>query len=633
MRYFKRLLLIIGFVVFCSSFFRGPLKEEIIQQRVEEQTGLLLSNLRQWLTTDMNSVHNNLTYYHRVRDCYKKIEAYVSFRYPELEKSMNGGPVPSVVTDIVILQKDDPHGLQVIEEIMGDFDVNSTNILKNEIFFLIHNTEKLKYSFEKFPLTVWEIIDANHQLLSRMMSLGLTGFDSPVLLRSLRDAKMGLLAMKVDLVQFKSIGEQDVFDAMMNGIDNGLKALDNSHDFNQFNRVDFYRNTLIPLQKAIREWHFSTEIETYEEVALKNRAINSKALHLFDEDYLNPYYTIRGNGTQPTEEQINLGKVLFYDPILSNSLKMSCSSCHSPNLAFSDGLKTSIDRDLDSKARNSPSLINSGYQGSFFWDLRSEDMNNQIFHVFDNEFEFNTTAEEVIKKLRGSKEYSDLFKQAYPGFNDPISISRVKSSLEVYVRSINALNSKFDQYIRGITNNLDEDIINGANLFLGKAACATCHFAPIFNGFVPPNYEESEGEIIGVTKNANSNEIDSDLGRFEIYKARYPEADFIKGMFKTPGIRNVQYTAPYMHNGEFKDLSEVVAFYNHGGALGKNIAWSQQTLASDSLQLSDADISDIVVFMNSLSDTTGTVVRPFKLPKHSDPLMNSRTWGGEKTLH
>jgi len=337
---------------------------------------------------------------------------------------------------------------------------------------------------------------------------------------------------------------------------------------------------------------------------------------------------MRGKPSHVSNEQIKLGQILFFDPILSKSLEMSCASCHLPERAFSDGKITSIPKKLDDKARNAPGLINVAFQGNFFWDLKPEDLNNQIMHVFENANEFNTSSEEIIQKLKQSEEYKRLFKKAFSSFDEPISLGNIKSALEVYIRNLNALNAPFDRYLRSETNEIATEIINGANLFLGKAACATCHFAPIFNGFVPPHYGESEGEIIGVLDKPNGNQVDSDWGRFHLFERNFPDADFVKGMFKTPGIRNVQYTAPYMHNGAFSALEEVMEFYNHGGAVGKGIDWPQQTLASDSLHLSKQEIKEIIAFMNSLSDTANMGTPQFPLPKFPNKNWNQRTWGG-----
>ena len=624
-----RILLVTTALAIATFGFLKPNNPKLeISNRLGETTEGLLLSVNNW-QKDLNQPwQQHKMHYDTFRDLYKSMETYVSFRYPELEKSLNGGPVPSIVTDVVILHQDNPHGLQVIEEILGEEAALDTSELKNELALLRVNLLKLQKSWKQFPLKVWEIFDANHQSISRIMSLGLTGFDSPVFLRSIRDSRIIIEYAQKDLQLFQNWGNPNLFNALQDHLEKAQIVLKAENEFEDLNRVDFYRNYLIPIQKMLRKWHFSTEYETYEETGAFPRAIQSKALHLFDTNYLNPFFTMRGKPSHVSKDQIKLGKILFFDPILSKSLQMSCASCHLPERAFSDGKITSIPKKLDDKARNAPGLINTAYQGNFFWDLKSEDLNNQIMHVFEHANEFNTTPEEITQKLKQSEEYKRLFQKAFSSFEEPISLGNIKSAIEVFLRSLNALNSPFDRYLRSETEVIAPEIINGANLFLGKAACGTCHFAPIFNGFVPPHYGESEGEIIGVFDKPNGNQADPDWGRFHLFERNYPNADFIKGMFKTPGIRNIQYTAPYMHNGQFNTLSEVMEFYNHGGALGKGVNWPQQTLAPDSLNLTNQEIQDVIRFMHSLSDTAKTVVRPFFLPEFSNPKWNNRKWKG-----
>ena len=624
-----RILIVTTALAIATFSFLKPNNPQLeISNRLGETTERLLLSVNNW-QKDLNQPwQQHKMHYDTLRDLYKSMETYVSFRYPELEKSLNGGPVPSIVTDVVILHQDNPHGLQVIEEILGEEEALDTTELKNELAQLSVNLLKLQKSWKQFPLKVWEIFDANHQSISRMMSLGLTGFDSPVFLRSIRDSRIIIEYAQKDLQLFQNWGNPNLFNALLEHLQKAQTVLKSEPEFEDLNRVDFYRNYLIPIQKMLRNWHFSTEYETYEETGALPRAIQSKALHMFDTNYLNPFFTMRGKPSHTSNEQIKLGQILFFDPILSKSLEMSCGSCHLPERAFSDGKITSISKKLDEKARNAPGLINTAYQGNFFWDLKSEDLNNQIMHVFEHANEFNTTPEEITQKLQQSEEYKRLFNKAFSSFEEPISLGNIKSALEVYVRNLNALNSPFDRYLRSETEAIAPEVINGANLFLGKAACATCHFAPVFNGFVPPHYGESEGEIIGVLDKPNGNQADPDWGRFHLFERNYPNADFVKGMFKTPGIRNIQYTAPYMHNGAFNTLEEVMEFYNHGGALGKGIDWPQQTLASDSLHLSNNEINDVIAFMKSLADTINTHTQAFPLPQFSYKKWNRRTWGG-----
>ncbi|MCL9980154.1 MAG: hypothetical protein NBV77_01795 [Bacteroidia bacterium] len=568
-------------------------EEDQVQNRIMNAVENLHQLTSNWQILKFSNQEVNWRLYLDIRKKYKSIEAYVSFRYPELEKSINGGPVPGIVTDFITLKEEEPHGLQVMEEMIDD---NDSIGLEKECYLLIKNISYLEKSFKQFNLKTWEIFEANHQIISRLMSLGLTGFDSPVRLNAIADATSVLESLKWDLSVYQKWGNNQLVKFLDFQIAKSLEYLKQNWQFDDFNRVAFYRDLLVPIQINLRRWQISTQIELYEETNAPKRAINTKGEHLFDPNYLNPYFSSRGSDFKPDSNQIALGKKLFFDVRLSAANNMSCATCHDPKFAYADTLKKSFER-------NSPSLINVGFQGNFFWDLRSDDINNQVHHVVHHPNEFNTNATELVSKIASLSEYNKWFERAFPNDKNPLNYNHLKLALEQFVRSLIAVNSKFDRYMRSEKDvKLTSDEIAGANLFLGKAACATCHFAPLFNGYVPPNYGESEGEILGVTTSPNSIEIDPDFGKYELFKAAYPDAHFIKGMFKTPGIRNVDKTAPYMHNGAFATLEEVMDFYNHGGAVGKGLNWTQQTLSPDSLNLNSREISQIIAFMKTLSD-------------------------------
>lgn len=566
--------------------------------------------------------------YKNLRSTYKKIETYIVFRYPTIDKGINGGPVPSMTRDVVILHKDEPTGLQVIEELIIENNIDEKIVLEN-LLTIQKNLITLKNSISKLPILNWEILEANHLAITRMITLSLSGFDSPALLLSIQDSKIVLAQIQKDLTLFKPFTSKNYdWNKTNDLIQSTIQYLNTNTDFNSLNRYDLYRNYLLPLQKAIKQLHIDTGYEFYHEVTSIKRSIG-KGEHLFSETYLDPHYSMKGNNTNHNQQQIELGKTLFFDPILSKDNNFSCASCHNPSKAFTDGVDKSYSSNLKDKVkRNSPTLINSCFQNNFFLDLRSSDMNDQIMNVILSKDEFNTTPDEIVFKLRSSEAYQTLFKAAFYAHKTPITISSVKSSLELYVRSLVNINSKFDKNIRGETNNLSKEEVDGANLFLGKATCATCHFAPNFNGFVPPHYQDTEGEILGVLTEPNGNKIDNDNGMYERFKNSYPDAHYIKGMFKTPTIRNIELTGPYMHNGKYNTLEEVVDFYDHGGAAGKGIELPQQTLSSDSLNLTKYEKKALVSFMKTLTDTTGTVVKPFALPKFGVDSLDSRVWGG-----
>jgi cytochrome c peroxidase len=164
---------------------------------------------------------------------------------------------------------------------------------------------------------------------------------------------------------------------------------------------------------------------------------------------------------------------------------------------------------------------------------------------------------------------------------------------------------------------------------MGKAVCGTCHFAPIFNGTVPPDYKESESEVLGVPENPYVKKpvIDSDEGRGQALLKE--KVYFNQYAFKTPTVRNAALTFPYMHNGSYKTLNDVMDFYNKGGGKGIGIIIEHQTLPFDELKLSKTEINDIISFMNALTDTSGLTTKPKTLPKFENhPEWNKRKIGG-----
>jgi cytochrome c peroxidase len=174
-------------------------------------------------------------------------------------------------------------------------------------------------------------------------------------------------------------------------------------------------------------------------------------------------------------------------------------------------------------------------------------------------------------------------------------------AVAAYVRSLQALDSRFDRAVRGDTAAIDASERRGFNLFMGKAGCGTCHFAPLFGGSFPPAYVESEPEVIGVPagNSARRAVVDGDPGVFAVDRA-----PLHRHAFKTPTVRNVALTAPYMHNGVFRTLEQVVDFYDRGGGNGLGMKLPNQTLPSDRLHLSAQEKRDLIAFLRSLTDSS-----------------------------
>jgi cytochrome c peroxidase len=224
-------------------------------------------------------------------------------------------------------------------------------------------------------------------------------------------------------------------------------------------------------------------------------------------------------------------------------------------------------------------------------------LEEQIHDVMKNSEEFNLADAALISKISSINEYKQLSKLAFK--SDSLDNFKIRNAIGSYVRSLQPFSSHFDDYMKGKDDALNAEEIAGFNLFMGKAKCGTCHFAPVFNGTIPPWFTKSESEIIGIPEKAvwENAKIDPDPGRYAIN-----QLEELKYAFKTPTVRNTSKTAPYMHNGVYKTLDEVVNFYHKGGGLGIGIDLPFQSLPFDSLQLNNNEKKSIVAFMNALTD-------------------------------
>jgi len=235
-------------------------------------------------------------------------------------------------------------------------------------------------------------------------------------------------------------------------------------------------------------------------------------------------------------------------------------------------------------------------QKGFFYDKRTGSLEGQIVDVVNNPNEFHLSLNDLEKRVIEKTEYKNAFKKVY---NKEITNDLIRNAIASYIMSLSPFNSKLDRNMQGKENSLTQSEKNGFNLFMGKAKCATCHFAPLFNGLVPTVFKESELELIGVpeTKDTLQAIVSNDLGRFNVYQT--PQK---KHFFKTPTLRNIEKTAPYMHNGVYTTLEEIVDFYNKGGAAGLGIELEFQTLPPDKLNLTNQEKKDLVAFMKTLTD-------------------------------
>ncbi|WP_109853384.1 cytochrome-c peroxidase [Aquimarina sp. AU58] len=491
--------------------------------------------------------------------------------------------------DFTDIKTKQPSGYQVLEEEIFIEEMNA--VLVNRHLNLVSNRLKLIRKNISFNhLKTYHFLWLFRKSIVQIALTGVTGFDSPVLENSLEESKIVYQSLKTYLSIFKNeFNDVALLKKWNQEIDASIKDL--NANFNTFDRYHFIKNhthkQLELWNQVVDDWRVSFPFE----LAIKNDATS-----LFSKDTYNHTYFADRNSGEMTSEKIALGKKLFYDTNLSSNKKMSCATCHHPDKAFTDGLKIGA-----KVTRNTPTLLYAGLQKAFFYDKRAGSLEGQIIAVIENENEFHTDLETLRQVVTQDSTYTKSFAEIFK--NQKTGNAEIRNAIASYIRSLAPFNSKFDRNINTLENTLTKNEINGFNLFNGKAKCATCHFAPIFNGTVPPNYRESEIELIGVpeqndTINAT---ISADLGRYYVYKT--PER---KHFFKTPTVRNAGKTAPYMHNGVYTTLEDVMDFYNRGGGIGIGIQNEYQTLPPDPLHLTNQEIEDIISFIHTLEDDIET---------------------------
>ncbi|MCD6064645.1 MAG: hypothetical protein K0R82_2556 [Flavipsychrobacter sp.] len=527
---------------------------------------------------------------------YKEIEFLVEYYYPGAANRINGAPLleaePSEPEE-----PQHPTGFQVLEELVyEEITSDSRLLIVNEISSLDHQVRKVQSYLDDLQPDAVSVFDALRLNTYRMIAKGLSGFDSPAALNNIPEAVATLQSMR------EVLGYYEASSSLVQQLDAAISFAAENPDFNSFDRAVFIAGYINPLLQELHNFQLARKIAFIS----SPRAVQPNAAHLFDKDAYNLYY-FAPSGTAPiTPALTELGKKLFNDPRLSSTGKRSCSSCHAQEKAFTDGLavNTSLfaNRQL---SRNTPTLINAGLQPVQFADSRISFLEDQVHAVVSNRDEMAGDFNSIVAAIAKDKHYKILFSSAFNEGKQSISQQNIKKALAAYVRSLTSLNSRFDQYMRGNNQAMNSEEIRGFNLFMSKAKCGTCHYVPLFSGAVPPLYDKMESEVLGVPATTDTLHpvVDADSGKFHLYKM--PHQLF---SFKTPGLRNIAFTAPYMHNGVYKTLEEVVDFYNKGGGNGLGFEIESMTLAPDKLELTTTEKKALIAFMHTLTDTA--FVRP-----------------------
>lgn len=504
------------------------------------------------------------TLFLQARLAYKQFEWAAEYFVPTTTRAVNGAPVEEAELSGQIFQ---PEGLQVIEGLLFPHVQDRTS-LQHYLELLQAQCPAYTSYFAHIDVAGWQVLDASKLEVYRVLTLGITGFDNPLTLHSMQECAVALTAVRNILAHYNTnLGPS--FDA-------AIHYLQQHPDFNSFNRARFITLFGNPLSAGITR-HQQQQVKY-------NRLLNQEAATLFDKNAFNADAFAMAE-TNPAK--VVLGRRLFYDARLSGDGTRSCATCHQPAKAFTDGLvRNTVLGDTVLLLRNTPTLLNAALQPAQFYDLRANTLEEQVMDVLSNPKEMHGDVHAIIPYLDTA--YRSLFNQAYPG--EAIDTTNMANALAAFVRSLTALNSRFDAYMRGDSTAMSRTEIRGFNLFMGKAKCGTCHYMPLFNGVLPPKYLRMETEVISVPYAPGVQEADADPGRGAIVdRAAYQHA------FKTTTVRNARLTAPYMHNGVFVNLQQVIDFYDKGGQRLDN-----QTLAPQPLHLNKKEKKDLEAFIGSL---------------------------------
>lgn len=340
-----------------------------------------------------------------------------------------------------------------------------------------------------------------------------------------------------------------------------------------------------------------------------------------------PTEVLHPENNLPNEHKIQLGKLLFYDPILSGNKDVACVSCHHPDFGYAEGLDLSIgvngeglsrsrkfakNNTIPLVKRNAHSVLNTAFNGMnergqydpatapMFWDIRKKSLEEQAIapiqsleEMKGNRFSEVEILDTIVTRLSEIKEYQEYFRKAFPE-NPEISVSNIGKSIACFERSLITPNSRFDRYIAGDESALSKGEKKGFKLFK-SAGCTACHSGPMFSDY--------KLHVLGVPENQKLSYMD--VGADSTFT------------FRTPSLRNLRFTAPYMHNGKFDDLQEVLEFYediSSGHSINPNVPNKAMDSLTEKISIKVKDMSLIISFFNSLNSTNFDKEIPSSVP-------------------
>jgi cytochrome c peroxidase len=631
-------ILLIVFAIFFFSFIEkrsnaykqlyfAELREFVLQQSALQHT---------ITAADLSSEENILAVRKGIEEArikLKNIDFWLRYFEPNAYRKING-PLPVEWENEVFEKFEQPYRREGAGLTLAELSMNQPPLVKDSLLDLINRSLDAVKTFEADSIT-GQLSEYNHLFLAnRLFLLNLaaiytTGFECPDTARIIPELKSMLQGTKKIYDQYNlsfpefALSKEyiDLYEQTM-GYVNGQPVR-----FSAFDQFDFIKNYINPLFALNQQFINAYNVRS---LNFNDYTLNNNTQSIFDKS-LYTSQNIKGIYSMVEDEKTlreirYIGKLLFYDPILSGNNMRSCASCHKPTEYFTDTtVITALQFDKQHRLpRNTPTLINSVYNHLIMLDGKHISLQAQGRDVMTSPAEMNSIEKELIRKVLSCREYKEAFKaflKLTPEEKE-ITINHIASAITFYDGSFSRFYSPFDDAMNNKAT-VSEGVKRGFNLFMSRAKCATCHFVSNFNGVKPP-YIGSEFEVLGTPEDTLFKALSPDKGRWLINKA--PET---LHAFRTGTIRNARYTKPYMHNGVFKSLEEVIDFYDVGGGQGKKMIVDNQTLSGDSLKLSIADKQDLLAFIYSLNEEIIFEEPPITLPASSDKTLNNRKPGGE----
>jgi cytochrome c peroxidase len=563
----------------------------------------------------------------------KTIDFWLRYLDPIAYKKING-PLPVEWETEVFEKFEKPYKRSGAGLTLAELYLEEPNPEKDVLLNLLHQSDEAIKIFQADSTTgplnkPDHFFFANRLFLLNLSAIYTTGFECPDTENIIGELQIMLAGVK-DIYQvfnmsFPATTIPENYFQLYEQMEAFVASQDK--DYSKFDHFHFIKDYVNPLytinQRLVNTYRvFSRSYNDY--------SLNDNNNSIFDKNLYNGQNSkgifIAVNDPEKLDEIKAVGKMLFFDPILSGNGKRSCASCHKPAEYFTDttvatGLAFNEEGRLP---RNTPTLLNVVYNHLLMQDGKHISLQDQAKDVIENKTEMGCDPHKILDNVMSCETYKKAFrkfKKLTPHYDD-VNIDHVVSAITLYYSGFSDFNAPFDNAMNR-KENISDEAIRGFNLFMSKAECATCHFVPQFNGVKPP-YIGSEFEVIGVPADSGYKKLSSDSGRYKMN----PAVETMNA-FRTGSIRNSTYTKPYMHNGVFRNIDEVINFYDAGGGAGKGLKLDNQTLSSDSLRLTKEEKNALKAFIKSLDENIIFQKPPVKLPSTKLEPYKRRKVGGE----